>query len=181
MLLGSYLASQGLLPIEDAAASAFSAIRAFLFGEEYTVELMLDGVVSSYRFPDLVTALDVLKSEFEADDRFIPEVQIVAYSATRHSKFGEIRKQVGAERSGYTPVEMAPSRRQVYQQVFLTNPTQIPTFGAAPDRVLAVTRAERNINFPAPGIGFYAEDIEKAVTFYSLTGTWDQMDGRSNL
>lgn len=182
MMLGEYLAGQGLLPINDPAASAFSIIRAFLFGEEYTVELALDDVVSSYRFPSLAVALDVLKSEFSADDRFIPQVEIVAYSATRDAKFGRIAKQVGAERSGYTPHTLAQERKAAIQQAFnISIQNQVPTFGAAPDRVLAVTLAERNINFPMPGIGYYVEDIEKAVTFYSLTGTWDQLDGRSNL
>jgi hypothetical protein len=182
MLLGAYLADQGLLPINDPAASAFSAIRAFLFGEEYTVELVLDDVVSSYRFPTLTDALGVLRSEFSVDDRFIPQIGIVDYKSTRNRKFGEIAKQVGAERSGYRPEEMKTDRKAHLRQAFNINvANQVPTFGAAPDRVLAVTRAERNVNFPMPGIDFYIEDIEKAVTFYSLTGTWDQMGDRSNL
>jgi hypothetical protein len=182
MMLGAYLAGHGLLPINNPAASAFSVIRTFLFGEEYTVELVLEGAVSSYRFPTLADALDVLRSEFSADPRFIPQVEIVDYKATYNPKFGEIAKQVGAERSGYRPEKMKNDRKVNYQRAFTqAQASQVPTFGAAPDRVLAVTRAERNINFPMPDIDFYIGDIEKAVTFYSLTGTWDQLNGRSNL
>jgi hypothetical protein len=177
MLLAEYLASKGLLPAGSPVSSAFSAIRAFLFGEEYTVELMLDGEVSSYRFDDLNEALAVLRAEYDLDDRFVPEIEIVAYSRTRDPRFG-ILGSVASEKSGFNPTKLDTN---VHTAAFAAGAHTVPTFGPAPDRVLAVTRSERNLNFPRPPMEFYVEDIEKAVTFYSLTGNWDQMDGRSNL
>jgi hypothetical protein len=179
MLLAAYLASRGQLPMDAPAASSFAAIRAFLFGEEYTVELTLDGQVSSYRFDTLADALAVLTSEFEADERFIPNIEIATYKATRDPKFG-VTTLARGERKGFTPNPMQERQAQIIQTFTGIN-KPIPTFGPAIDRVLAVTHAERNMAFPRPPIAFYTEDIEKAVTYYSLTGTWDQMDGRSNL
>lgn len=177
MLLAQHLAQRGLLPAGSPASSAFSAIRAFLFGEEYTVELALDGEVSSYRFDTLAEALDVLKAEFEKDERFVPDIQIVDYAKTRAASFGVVNLASG-ERPGFTPKNMTPDQISAFLH---GTANQVPTFGPAPTRVMAVTRAERNLNFPRPPLEFYTEDIEKAVTFFSISGTWDQLDGRSNL
>jgi hypothetical protein len=177
MLLADHLALRGHLPAGSPASSSFSAIRAFLFGEEYTVELTLDGNVTSYRFDTLGEALDVLRGEFERDDRFIPEIGIIDYSKTRDPGFGIVNLASG-ERPGYNPRHM--TKDQITAMMAGTA-AQVPTFGPAPTRVLAVTRAERNEAFPRPPMEFYVEDIEKAVTFFSISGTWDQMDGRSNI
>lgn len=180
MLLAQYLAAKGHLPAGALAANSFAAIRAFLFGEEYTVELTLDADVHSYRFDTLDDALAVLASEFASDDRFLPEIQIVSYSKTRDRKFGQLAQVVGNEKTGYSPPALRDPVKDALRFGFAAMP-QVPTFGPAADRVLAVTRSERNLAFPAPEMEYYTEDIKQAVTYYSLTGNWDQFEGRSNL
>lgn len=179
MRLGEYLAGRGLLPMQAAAASNQSVIRAFLFGEEYTVELALDGAVSSYRFDTLDEALDVLQGEFDRAPKFLPEIQIVDYSKTRNAKFG-LAPAVGNEKPNVKVAALKDDQLDALRYM-MQGLQQVPTFGPAASRVLAVTFAERNMAFPAPPVEFYAEEVREAVTYFSLTGTWDQMDGRTNL
>lgn len=144
MRLSEYLAARGQLaasvPIGNRAA-----LHAFFFGEEYTVELMLAQTITSYRFDTLDEALDVFRSEFEADTSAIPNVQVMSYG-----------------------------------EACALRPAFMPAFGPAAADVLVVTRVERNMMFAAPPIETFVEDISRLVTYYSISGSWDQTD-RSNL
>lgn len=177
MRLAGYLAARGLLPMDAAPASSLSVIRAFLFGEEYTVEMALDGKIESFRFDSLDDALDVMVSEFRRETAFMPDIQIVDYAKTRSIHFGT-QQAVGGEKPN---VKLRYDDKLDALVGMMTGATQVPTFGPAPGRVLAVTRVERNMLFPMPPLEAYAEDVRTAVTYFSLTGNWDQLDGRSNL
>lgn len=172
MRLIDYIGSRALLPRELLEAHPAPRVRAFLFGDAYSAETTWAGRAVSIPFDDLETALGVMTAEFGVHDDFVPWIQIADTRKAKDPIFGITIGNAG----GVLTTPKPDARVDAF--VLAMAP---PSFGPAAQRVLGVTLSPRNTFFEAPPIEAYAEQVRQAVIYYSIAGTWDNMDGKSNL